>query len=236
MTMHDHDIERVAAVAEGLLAGSDLLAAEAAIASCERCSRDLEDQRLALTFMGQAAKPAMTELERASLHRAVRQATAPKPSRWLRLAPAFAAAAALVMVVGVASLLGRGGGTSSESAAPAAEVSTTSAAATKGAEDSVTRQESARDLAATPAPAGFTSELPVLAERLRAESLQSPPESSQLQEHACDAEALQEATQSAAAVAYVTIDDRAALLYVYPETALVFDAETCELLQRIPTP
>ncbi|HDK45730.1 MAG TPA: hypothetical protein ENG94_05560, partial [Actinobacteria bacterium] len=129
--MHDHDIERVAAVAEGRLTGSDLVAAEAAIASCDRCARDLEDQRLALTFMGQAAQPAMTQLERVSLHRAIRQATAPKSSRWVRLAPAFAAAAALVAVLGVASLLGRGGGGDIESAAPATVVSTTSAATSK---------------------------------------------------------------------------------------------------------
>ncbi|NOY56730.1 MAG: hypothetical protein GXP34_12180 [Actinobacteria bacterium] len=233
--MHDHDIERVAAVAEGRLAGSDLVAAEAAIASCEHCSRDLEDQRQALTFMRQAVKPAMTEIERASLHRAIRRATTPKPSRWLRLAPAFAAAAALVMVVGVASLLGRGGSVTSESAAPTIAVSTT-AAATKGAEDSITSQESARDLGVAPAPAAFTSDLRELANRLRAESSRSTPESSPLQEHVCDAQALQEATRPAVAVAYVTVDDRDALLYVYPRTALIFDADTCALIQRIPTP
>ncbi|NIA23991.1 MAG: hypothetical protein GWP04_00310 [Gammaproteobacteria bacterium] len=226
--MHDHDIERIAAVAEERLTESELAAAEAAIASCERCSRDLEDHRLALTFMGQAPKPAMTELERASLHRAIRQVTAPKPTRWMRLVPAFAAAAALVMVLGVASLLGRGGDVNIETLAPAAMDSTTSATA-KSSEDSVPQQESARDFSAAPAPAGFTPDLPALAGQLR-----SLPDSSTLEEYACDPEALQEATRPPVAVADVMIEGRAALLYVYPRTALVFDAETCDLLQRIP--
>jgi hypothetical protein len=112
--MHEHDSELIAAIAEGEMAAGDLSAAEAVVASCEDCSTDLKLQREALRALQTAPPVAMSDLERATLHRNVTKSLAPaerradklRPVPWFqRLMPAMAAAAALLIVVGVGSIL-----------------------------------------------------------------------------------------------------------------------------------
>lgn len=116
---HEHDFELIASVAEGELAGEPLAAAEALLAACPVCSADLTLQREALAFLQAAPPVVMSELERAALHRSVRDelspAPRPSPTRiiapWFqRLVPAMAAAAALLVVVGIGSVLVPGSG------------------------------------------------------------------------------------------------------------------------------
>lgn len=222
--MHEHDFERVTAVAEGRLSAAQMAAVEADIASCTQCSRDLEELRMALTFIGEAEQPKLTDLERVALHRSVRQMNT--SSRLVRLVPAFAAAAALVMVFGVVSLFGRGGSTETLNAPPAQELTT----AGKSEADTSFAEDSARELAGAPAPAAATDDLPELAQQLR------DTESPLLVSSACDTEALTMAEEAPLAVADVTIEGADALLYVYPDTALAFDAASCEFIRRIPAP
>jgi hypothetical protein len=117
--MHDHDHELIAAIAEGGMNPDERAAAETSIASCEVCRIDLQLQREALASLRAAPAVAMTDIERAALHRTVAAALVPpfarserkKAAPWFqRLMPAMAAAAALLVVVGIGSVLVDGGG------------------------------------------------------------------------------------------------------------------------------
>lgn len=233
--MHDHDIDRIAAVAEGRLTGDELATAETEVRSCSQCLRELEDQRLAIAFLRNAPAPEMTGLERATLHRAVRQATAPRSSRLLRLVPAFAAAAALVMVFGVVTLF-RGGGASESAMQVTDQLSTTlpigqppaAPSLGKSGEDAATEESTAREMAEAPAVAVQDDELVQLAATLRGYS--EPV----IESMECDDEARARQDQEPLAVARVTIEGTDALLYVYMETAAVFDLASCEFLREVP--
>lgn len=117
--MHEHDLDLIAAIAEGDMSPVDQAAAEASL--CEECRTDLQLQREALAALRAADHPTLTDFERASLHRKVAAQLPPvkKQSRqrpaqpWFqRLMPAMAAAAALLVVVGVGSVLVNGAGDS----------------------------------------------------------------------------------------------------------------------------
>jgi hypothetical protein len=230
-TMHDHDIDRIAAVAEDRLSGQDLAAARVEIDACEECSRELEAQRTAIAFLGQAQPATLTSIERARLHRAIRPA--PTRSRWVRLVPVFAAAAALVVVAGV--LLPRGTGTpetflnvgkgleysqesDSAGAAPRAPVmgsSTTAARAT-------TTMPASDAMLASPTPL-FATE----ADELR----KNPPaETTTL----CQDEARDRMDEEPIAAREIDYSGTPAVLYVYPKTALIFEQATCDFLEEIP--
>lgn len=117
--IHKHDFELIAAIAEGGMDPDKQAVAEASLVSCEACSSDLQLQREALAAIHDAPPVAMTDLERAALHRSVAAALTPVNLRpdskpivpWFqRLMPAMAAAAALLVVVGVGSVLVNGTG------------------------------------------------------------------------------------------------------------------------------
>jgi hypothetical protein len=70
--MHDHDFDLIMALADGMLDASSVQAAEASIAACDECSRDLELQRQALALLGAAPRVGMTEMESARMRRTLR--------------------------------------------------------------------------------------------------------------------------------------------------------------------
>ena len=141
--MHEHDFEVIAAIAEGDLGPAQQQAAEAQLESCQDCRKDLQLQREALVLLRSAPTVNMTDLERASVHRAVAQHVGPaaptsrlqsKVPWFQRLMPVMTAAAALLVVVGLGSVLVNSpndAGSSSE---------TTSAATSDGAENSNTEE------------------------------------------------------------------------------------------------
>jgi hypothetical protein len=110
--MHSHDLDLIAAYAEGS-AGDDT-EARALVESCADCRAEYEAQRRALSFLGAlpAASP-MTDIEKAALHRDLWTALRnPAPvatgtPRWMRWS---LAAAGVFVVVGVAGVLGQMGG------------------------------------------------------------------------------------------------------------------------------
>jgi hypothetical protein len=237
-TMHEHDIERIAAVAEGRLTGEELAAARTEIDSCDECRLLLQQQITALRFLHDAPQPALTAAERSTLHRALRHS--PTRSRWLRLAPAFAAAAAIVVAVGIGSLphftggqetsaklgLEQTGGALDNSTerytglAPEATLTTAAPTSTMAA--------SGTTLAAASDAVLSFADLPELANRLRAE----PPEEGA---STCRSQAIAKSgLEMPTASLDIDIDQARAVMYVYPDVALVFDAEACTLLETIP--
>ena len=72
MTMHEHDIDRIMALAEGDLAAPEVDAAAAEIAACERCSEDLQLQRAALVSLDETRRVYLTASESARLRSRVR--------------------------------------------------------------------------------------------------------------------------------------------------------------------
>lgn len=72
MTMHEHNTDLIMALAEGRLEAEQTLGAEADISDCAQCSEDLSLQRRAIAALSAAPAVAMNDLERARLHRAVR--------------------------------------------------------------------------------------------------------------------------------------------------------------------
>jgi hypothetical protein len=228
-TMHEHDIERIAEVAEQRLTGEELAAALAEINSCNDCRPLLEQQRLALEYLGQARPVMLTAAERRELHQAFRRA--PARSGWLRLAPAFAAAAAVAVVVGIFSLPGTTGnrlaetgaqGSFSDNSGENVEAATRAPTTVAAAATTTTMPSSLaapRDLA--------YADLPGLAEQLRAE----PRESSA---SACGDQASDTSSETLIASIDITLDGTRAVMFVYPDVALVFDTSACTLVDTIP--
>ncbi|MFQ5947526.1 MAG: hypothetical protein ACE5KX_01525 [Acidimicrobiia bacterium] len=117
-TMHKHDPELVAALAEGALSGDAAGDAQAEIASCAQCSADLAAQRLALATIEGTAPPALTGMERARLRHQVRtelgvERAKPETRRtriaWGAIAVAAASVVAIVAVAPRLGLLSRDG-------------------------------------------------------------------------------------------------------------------------------
>jgi hypothetical protein len=150
------------ALAEGTLDASDVPAAEASIAACDECSRDLELQWQALALLGATPRVGMTELESARMRRSLTDqlglaaatgavAVATVRRRRFGWTGALSAAAVLLIVVLAAptlNLLGGGGDDSATTedafAAPSptstvAAAETTPAAGGLAAEDGADR-------------------------------------------------------------------------------------------------
>ena len=68
MKMHEHDQDIIMALAEGSLDPAAAAAAEAAIADCAECRRDLELQRVALAALDDAPPVYLTATESSQLH------------------------------------------------------------------------------------------------------------------------------------------------------------------------
>ncbi|HEX9643336.1 MAG TPA: hypothetical protein VGC11_04980 [Acidimicrobiia bacterium] len=133
--MHEHDDDIIMALAEGTFEPDVLAPALAEVSECPECATALADQKVALAAMRSAQAPVLDDLERARLHRTMREALgieAPvvaEPSRhersYRRLAALGSVAAVLIGVVVVAPYLNLlGGGGADDSAA-----TTTAAAA-----------------------------------------------------------------------------------------------------------
>lgn len=121
MDNHDHDLEIVAALAEGRSTEPDR--AHELVRTCPVCAQAYRDHRTVLEAIARDPVPQLDERERLGLRSSVwgdldlDSAPAPpttRPARspwWYRLAPV---AAALVVVVGIAVVLPRGGDDSAE--------------------------------------------------------------------------------------------------------------------------
>jgi len=116
MTMHQHDTDLIMALAAGELGERAELEAEATIAACPDCRRDLELQRAALVAIAAAPRVYLTARESANLHAAIAResgAAARRPARSSvlvrRLTFAFGTAAVLVGLVFAGTGLLRGG-------------------------------------------------------------------------------------------------------------------------------
>lgn len=110
--MHRHDLDEIAALAEGTL--QDTTRARELVESCADCRREYEAQLLAISALTSAGQPTMTELERAALHRDLwtsltteggHKAAKPTPW-WYRWGYA---AAGLFVVVGLVGVISQGG-------------------------------------------------------------------------------------------------------------------------------
>lgn len=114
--MHDHDLDLIAAYADGSL--SDPTSAEALVASCERCAEEHRAQTTAIRAMAGFDFEPLSEIESALIRRRVSEAIdAPPPVQmsprrepgwWQRHGMRVAAVAATVFVgVGVLGVAGR---------------------------------------------------------------------------------------------------------------------------------
>jgi hypothetical protein len=107
--MHEHDLDLIAALADGSL--DDESAARALVESCEVCRREHHDQLAALELLASVPPAAMTDIERASLHRdlwtELRKEPAAKTTSpwWYR---GSYVAAALFVVVGLLGVINGG--------------------------------------------------------------------------------------------------------------------------------
>ena len=119
--MHEHDLDLIAAAADGD-PDADQAAAARLVASCDECRQEWEAQRTALSALAAAPPVVLDDLERARLHRRVAaelEADTPSTTRssaqvspFTRRVLAVAGAAAVVVaVLGVGSFLRDGGGT-----------------------------------------------------------------------------------------------------------------------------
>lgn len=230
--MHEHDIDRIAAVAEHRLTGQDLVEARVEIDACEECRTRLADQLLAISFLKQAPDVSMTAVERARIHRAIRPA--PTRSRWLRLAPAFAAAAAVV-VVAASAILPRGGAQTMTATDKLGELSQTAERAPGVENDSLAPEES---IVTGGAPSSTTlpqqetlyssaHEFAIDAARLR---VSPPDESSSL----CAEAAREDRDEAPIAASEIDYNGVPAVMYVYEDTAIIFATGTCDFLEEVP--
>ncbi len=104
--MHEHDLDLIAALAEGSL--DDESVARALVEECQECREEMLAQERALAFLASIPPAGMTDLERARLHRDARaeirghQPATRDPASWYRWAYV---AAGLFVVVGLAGVL-----------------------------------------------------------------------------------------------------------------------------------
>lgn len=151
--MHNHDLDLIAALAEGRLDADQARSAEESFAGCEECSTNLIAHRASLAATTVAERPGLTMAESAELRRQVGDAVglaprvekAPQRRPWMGLATAAAVVVALVAVAPLVNLLS----TDSEDSAAAA----TTIAATLGSAESSTAADSAEAPLATAPPA-----------------------------------------------------------------------------------
>jgi len=112
ITMHDHDLDLVAAYAEGSATGAEAARAREWISSCDVCAQELDDQQLALASLADVGPVVLSDIERALLHRRVRESIAgeelatapparpaPRSGMWVKVLTG-SAAAVLILVVG----------------------------------------------------------------------------------------------------------------------------------------
>ena len=119
--MHRHDLDTIAALADGSL--KDETSARALVESCAECRAEYESHTVVIAALAAVEPATMTDLEKAALHRELwtdlRAEAAPAvktPPWWYRWSYAAAGVFVVVGLVGVVSQLG--GVSTSDSAAP----------------------------------------------------------------------------------------------------------------------
>lgn len=158
MSMHQHDLDLIMALADETLDGESAAAARAEIAGCAECSLDLEMQTTALAALHDLPEAALTEFESARIRRDVKQQLGIfkeevrfEPSKKRRRFPVAAfgtAAAVLIAVVAVAPRLSLVGGSGDADTVGLPAASPTTAAATF---DAFGGQENVQSLSEAPA-------------------------------------------------------------------------------------
>ncbi len=151
--MHNHDLDLIAALAEGRLDADQARSAEESFAGCDECSTNLMAHRASLAATATAERPGLTMAESSELRRQVGDAVglsprvekAPQRRPWMGLATAAAVVVALIAVAPLVNLLS----TDSDAAAASA----TTIAATQEVAESPTAADSAEAPLATAPPA-----------------------------------------------------------------------------------
>jgi hypothetical protein len=143
MNQHHHDPALIMALAEEQLDAADAHRVETELLACRQCAEDLTFQRAALEVLRTAEPVAMTELERARLHRAVLAEARPaaassrptrRDTRRFRLVAAMGSVAAVLLaVVAIGPRLGGFGGSddAADTTAAAAVAAATEAPASE---------------------------------------------------------------------------------------------------------
>ncbi len=112
--MHRHDLDLIAAFAEGSL--DDATEARALVESCEECRDEYQAQLAALEYLASVPRVAMSDLERAALHRDLWTELRSPPGKkvatpwWYRWSYVAAGLFVVLGLAGVLSGLLRGGG------------------------------------------------------------------------------------------------------------------------------
>lgn len=165
INMHEHDLDLVAAYAEGSASSADATRCTEWIENCSECATEFEFQTIALEAIAAAAPFAMTDLERAKVHRGVREAIAEHelvevaerpaaarattrsaaPSRWPRILTGTAAAAAALVLAGTALLNGGITGSADTADVAATEPTEATFAAAATAESAEASSDAAAD-------------------------------------------------------------------------------------------
>jgi len=151
--MHSHDLDTIAALADGSLELERHDAARRLLDHCNECREEFEAQLLVLEVLSEAAPATLTELERARLHQAVAQLD-PQPAQrrgWLTWMPRVAVAAVAVAFVGTFGVLFFGNADTSDSAQDLGAAAVTEAPAEETA-------DAATALQAEEAPAAAAEE------------------------------------------------------------------------------
>lgn len=163
--MHNHDLDLVAAHAEGNTSPSDATLVDGWISTCADCAHEFESQRFAIEALRLVEPAVLSDIERARLHRGVRETIAefqlddsprsrPAPAgrMWLKLLTG-SAAAVLVLVVAFGVILPSFGGQNDASDGLALETSQTSVAAVTAAPSAALSNDEQTMTAEAPADA-----------------------------------------------------------------------------------
>ncbi len=135
--MHNHDLDLVAALADGSLPPEQVSPVRDTVSTCGECRAEFDAQRLILEVLAEPEPASLSEWERARLHQAIAQLDAPRPkAAWLMWAPRLAVAAVAVAFVGAFGMVLLNGANDGDGAADspvaAEEPAETTAASSAG--------------------------------------------------------------------------------------------------------
>jgi len=160
--MHDHNLDLIAALADGSVRPDQADSARNLVATCSECGAEFDAQTAILGILQDSRPASMTEFERARMHRAVHAelpdqvpaSTGASRSGWLRWIPAAAAAVvaiALVGALGIGGLLSGGDGAETATAGADVAQEATTEAAREGLADDGGTSDNSLAMAAAPA-------------------------------------------------------------------------------------
>lgn len=127
--MHSHDLDTIAALADGSLAHAERDAAQRLLDECSECRAEFDAQQMILGVLAETEPARLSEFERARLHQQVAKlAPQPKPrGAWMAWVPRVAVAALAMAFVGTFGVVLFGNDTRTADA-PLAESADTTAA------------------------------------------------------------------------------------------------------------